>query len=123
MPKETDRATASANKEVRKVQEQAQRQKRGRYHHYNNETHAKIAKYSRDHGNKAAVSKFSSELGHVVTESTVHNMKKAYLSLRERPRQNQKPTACFLGKTVVLMGLRHRCNQVHQEFVGGWWHC
>ena len=33
MPRETDGATASANKEVRKAQEQAQRRKRGSYHH------------------------------------------------------------------------------------------
>ena len=81
MPRETDGATASANKEVRKAQEQTQRRKRGSYHHYDDETRAKIAKYSCDNGNKAAASKFSAELGHVVTESTVRNMKKAYLSL------------------------------------------
>ena len=76
-----DGATASANKEVQKVQEQAKTRKRGRYYHYDEETYVKIAKYSCDHGDKAAVSKFSTELGHVVTESTVHNMKQAYLSL------------------------------------------
>ena len=43
MPRETDGATASANKEVRKAHEQAQRRKRGSYHHYDDETHAKIA--------------------------------------------------------------------------------
>ena len=64
----SDGATASANKEVQKVQEQAKRRKRGSYYHYDEETRAKIAKYSCDHGNKAAVSKFSTELGHVVTE-------------------------------------------------------
>ena len=35
MLRETDGATASANKEVQKAQEQAQRQKRGSYHHCN----------------------------------------------------------------------------------------
>ena len=47
---------------------------------------AKIAKYSCDNGNKAAASKFSAELGHVVTESTVRNMKKAYLSLLKKDK-------------------------------------
>ena len=86
MPRETDGATASANKEVRKAQEQTQRRKRGSYHHYDDETRAKIAKYSCDNGNKAAASKFSAELGHVVTESTVRNMKKAYLSLLKKEK-------------------------------------
>ena len=66
-----------------KAQEQAQRQKRQSYDHYNDndKTCAKITKYSCDNGNKGAASKFSAELGHVVTESTVRSMKKAYPSL------------------------------------------
>ena len=90
MPRETDGATASANKEVRKAQEQIQRRKRGSYHHYDDKTRAKIAKYSCDNGNKAAASKFSAELGHVVTESTVRNMKKAYLSLLKKEKDPDK---------------------------------
>ena len=43
VPRETDGATASANKEVRKAQEHARRRKRGCYHHYDDETRAKIA--------------------------------------------------------------------------------
>ena len=66
MPRETDGTTASANKEARKAQEQVHRRKTGSYHHYDNETRAKIAKYSCDNGNKAAASKFSAELWHVV---------------------------------------------------------
>ena len=69
---------------MRKAQEQAQRRKSGSYHHYADETHAKIAKYSCDNGNKVAASKFSADLGHVVTESTVRNMKEAYLSLLKK---------------------------------------
>ena len=46
---------------------------------YDDETRAKIAKYSCENGNKAAAPRFSNELGHTVTESTVRNMKKAYL--------------------------------------------
>ena len=93
MPRETDGATASAKKEVRKAQEQAQRRKRGSYHHYN-ETRAKIAKYSCDNGNKAAASKFFAELGHVVTESTVRNMKMAYLSLLKKEIDPDKIKTC-----------------------------
>ena len=43
VPRETDGATASANKEVRKAQEHARRRKEGCYHHYDDETRAKIA--------------------------------------------------------------------------------
>ena len=107
MPRETDGATASANKEVRKAQEQTQRRKRGSYHHYDDETRAKIAKYSCDNGNKAAASKFSSELGHVVTESTVRNMKKAYLSLLKKEKDPDKikslPHAAR-GRPLLLRG-------------------
>ena len=78
-----DASTSAANKEVEKAEAQ-QRKKRGTYYHYNDELRAKIAKYSCENGNKAAVAKFSSELGHDVSESTVRNMKKTYLSkLRE----------------------------------------
>ena len=55
------RATTSANSEVKKTQAQAQQRKRGSYHHYDEETRMKIAKYSCENGNKAAAAKFSSE--------------------------------------------------------------
>ena len=74
MPIKPDEATASLNEEVRKAQEQVQRQKRWRYNHYDDETHVKVEKYSRDNWNKAAASKFSAELGHVVTVRTMKEL-------------------------------------------------
>ena len=59
---------------------QLQRRKRGSYNRYDDQTRAKIARYSSEHGNKAAAEKFSNELGHVVSESTVRNMM-TYLSV------------------------------------------
>lgn len=47
------------------------------------------AKYSCDNGNEAVASKFSAELGHIVTESTVRNMK-AYLSLLKKEKDPDK---------------------------------
>ena len=44
----------------------------------------KIVKYPCDNGNKAAINTFSVELGHVITENTVRNIKKAYLSLLKK---------------------------------------
>lgn len=56
--------------------------------------HATITKYSCNNGNKAAASKFSAELGHVVTESTVCNIKKAYFLCCKRRKTLTKSKAC-----------------------------
>ena len=87
---ETDPAIVAADKEVEKAKNQRQRRKRGNYFHYDGETRAKIAKYSCEKGNKAAVSKFSAELGHIVKESTVRNMKKAYLTMLKSEKDPDK---------------------------------
>ena len=55
-----------------------ERRKRGKYHHYDAEMRAKIAKHACEYGNKSASVKFTQELGHCVSESSVRNMKKAY---------------------------------------------
>ena len=47
-----DGTTVAANREVEKVKQE--RRKRGRYYHYDDETHVKIAKYSCECGNNAA---------------------------------------------------------------------
>ena len=54
------------------------RRERGDYHHYTAETRAKIIKYALESGNKAAVKKYSVELGHPVSEGTVRNFKRKY---------------------------------------------
>ena len=55
-------------------------------YNYDEETHAKIARYAVEHGNKVAISKFSVELGKPLAEITVRNMKRSwYLKLREEP--------------------------------------
>ena len=48
------------------------------HHYYDPEFRAKIGKFAAASGNKAAVEKFSKELGRPVSESTVRGMKKAY---------------------------------------------
>ena len=53
--------------------------KTGRYHHDDPEVRAKIAKHACQHGNKSAALRFTQELGHSVSESSVRNIKKAYL--------------------------------------------
>ena len=58
--------------EVEKAK-QVQR-KRGRYQYYD-ETRVKIAEYSCEVGNKTAADKFTKELGFLVTESTIRNIK------------------------------------------------
>ena len=122
MPRKTDGATASANKEVQKAQEQAQRQKR----QSNDKTCAKITKYLCDNGNKGAASKFSAELGHVVTESTVHNMKKAYLSLLKKEKDPDKIKSlphATRGRPLLLRGYDKDITIVHSRSVNPWKLC
>ena len=63
-------STEAANKEVAcelEICGKKRKRVRGDYHHYIAETCAKIAKYARESGNKAAVKKYSVELGHLVS--------------------------------------------------------
>ena len=48
------------------------------HHYYDPELRAKIGKFAATSGNKAAVEKFSKELGRPVSKGTVRGMKKAY---------------------------------------------
>ena len=75
-------STEAANKEIRSELEiggKKRKSARGDFHHYTTEAHAKIVKYACQSGNKAAVEKFSVELGHRVSEGTVRNFKRKYL--------------------------------------------
>ena len=73
-------STTSANEQVEaEMTGQDRRRKRGRYHHYTPKVRAKMAKYASEHSNKAAATKFSRELEHTVSESTIRNIKSAYL--------------------------------------------
>ena len=79
LPATTDPCTSAANEEVEEVLKK-KRRKRGKYNHYEPELRAKIAKHACLHGNNSAVVKYSKDLGHFVSESSVRNIKKAYLS-------------------------------------------
>ena len=72
--------------QTRKCKSPRNKLREGKGDYYDNETHVEITKYLCDHGNKAAASKFSAELGRVVTESTVCNMKKTYLFSAKKGR-------------------------------------
>ena len=78
LPSPTDASTSAANDCVQQLSK-GKRQKQGRYYHYDAEVRAKIAKHACQHGNKSASRRFTQELGHWVSESSVRNMKKAYL--------------------------------------------
>lgn len=81
-PAEINSPTEAANKAVACEMESSGKRKRtrkGEYHHYTPETRAKIAKFACESGNKAAVKKYSMELGHSVAEGTVRNFKRKYL--------------------------------------------
>ena len=78
LPGPANPCTSAANDSVQQVSKE-KRRKRGRYHHYDAEVRAKIAKHACQHGNESAELRFTQELGHCVSESSVRNMKKAYL--------------------------------------------
>ena len=78
LPRPADPCTSAANDSVQQVSKGKHR-KGGRYHHYDAEVQAKIAKHVYQHGNKSAALRFTQELGHCVSESSVRNTKEAYL--------------------------------------------
>ena len=68
-----------ANKAVEAiVLDQPKRQKRGRYHDYDEETRAKISKYSALHGPTKAAEHFSKSLGVKLPRTTVQSMAASY---------------------------------------------
>ena len=79
--------------------------KLGRYHDYDPEVRAKIAKHACQHGNKSAALRFTQELGHSVSESSVRNMKKAYLRvLKSVPDSDEVVSLSHasLGRPLLL---------------------
>ena len=79
LPAATDPCTSAANEEVEVVLKK-KRRKRGKYNYYEPEVRAKIAKHACLHGNNSAIVKYSKDLGHSVSESSVRNIKKVYLN-------------------------------------------
>lgn len=71
--KEKELEVANANARVLEAMQSQQRGKhpRGTYVYYPPELHAKIGKFAAESGQKAAVTKFSKDLGKPVSESTV----------------------------------------------------
>ena len=70
-------SSSAENRSVEQVRAKKQR-KCGKYNHYDAEVRAKMAKHACVYGNTSAFVKFTQELGHYVSESSVRNMKKAY---------------------------------------------
>ena len=60
------------------------KRKRGDYNFYDDETRAKIARYSVENGVARAARKFSSDLGKKVSETSVHSMRDTYLKLKKQ---------------------------------------
>ena len=87
------------------VLQDKRRRKRGSYHHYDAKVRLKIAKHAHENGNKSAAIKFTQELGHPVSESSMRNMKKLYM---ERLNSGLDPSAitslphATLGRPLLL---------------------
>ena len=76
--KEKELEVTNANTRVLEAMESQLRRKRprGNYTNYSPELRAKIGKFAAESENKAAVEKFSKEVGKPVSESTVRGLKK-----------------------------------------------
>lgn len=59
------------------------KRKRGEYASYDDETRAKIARYAVDNGVAKAARKFSGQLEHKVSESTVRSMRDIYIKQKK----------------------------------------
>ncbi len=99
LPEGDDEATKAANKQVSEILQVAkERKKRGPNKTHDVVTRVKIAKYTCENGNKAAVEKFSDELGYKVSESSVRKNEESLpreVEARKRPRLDQKPSTCI----------------------------
>ena len=84
--KRTEDKAAEVREANKAVLVQLRKKKRpSSYNYYDSQLQAKIGKFAAISGNKAAVEKFSKELGRPVSESTLHGMKKAYyLALKHK---------------------------------------
>ncbi|XP_063436557.1 uncharacterized protein LOC134717989 [Mytilus trossulus] len=60
------------------------KRKRGDYNYYDDETRAKIARYSVENGVARAACKFSSDLSKKVSETSVRSMRDTYLKLKKQ---------------------------------------
>ena len=99
-------STSAENRFVEQVRAK-ERRKRGKYNHYYAEVRAKIAKHACEYGNKPASVKFTQELGHYMSESSVRNMKKAHFlklkSVLDPADINSLPHAA-LGRPLPVRG-------------------
>ena len=87
LPKLQSRAEESANiAVVTSMEATLQRKGRGSYKYYDPDLRAKIGRYAVENGNKAAVSRFSTELGQVIPKSTVRGMKSNYICVLEKAK-------------------------------------
>ena len=99
-----DSGVLAANKSVAAITAKKDR-KRGQYHHYDGELRAKIAKYACENGNKSAVTKFSDSLGYSLSEATVRNFKRTYLSKLKVTRDADAITSlphATLGRPLLI---------------------
>ena len=104
LPSPVDPCTSAANDSVQQVST-GKRRKWGRYQHYDAEVRAKIAKHACQHGNKSAALRFTQELSHCVSESSMRNMKKAYLRVLKSIPDPDKVVSlphASLGRPLLL---------------------
>ena len=102
-----DQPALAANKQIVKAMDEKSKWKRrrGEYNHYSGQLRAKVAKYACEFGNKAAVQKYSAELGFTLSEGTVRNFKRTYLERLKSTPDPDAITSLFsssLGRLLLL---------------------
>ena len=82
-------AIEAANREVGRIQDEVSQPppKRGKYNRFDAETRATIGQYACSNGVVAAARHFSRKLERPVNETTIQNIKKAYLEEISRKRK------------------------------------
>ena len=84
-----ERANEAVTAELMQGGESA-RKKRGKYHEYDAESRAKMAKYACDNGVVKAARHFSEALGHPVNKSTIQSIQKKYKRTLQQVHASEK---------------------------------
>ncbi len=108
LPRPRSQIQEAANKSVARVLSAttgAKKKRKCTYQTYSDEIRARIGRYAAENGNKKAVTKFSGELGSAIPESSVRNMKNAYLKQLDKvksPEQIKKLPHSSRGRPLKL---------------------
>ena len=112
-------STSAENRSVEQVRAK-ERRKCGKYKHYDAEVRVKMAKHACAYGNKSAFVKFTQELGHCVSESSVRN--EAFKSVPDPADIISFPHAA-LGRPLLVGSELDADIAIALKLMGANWSC